>query len=92
MLAGSDRPLIPNSRPETVAELIFSSELPLFVSVTFWLLVWPTGTLLKLTDAREIFIDACVPVPLSLIPRRLLEASLVTVSVPVLSALALGAN
>jgi len=78
--------------PEIVAEVNVRFEFPLFVIVTFWLLVWPTGTLLKLSDAGASAMMACVPVPLSEIVRDEFEASLETVSVALALPSEVGAN
>jgi hypothetical protein len=67
-------------------------EFPLFVKVTVWVLVIPTGTLLKFSDAGDIVSTGCVPVPLSEIASGVFEASLVTVKVPATAPAAVGAN
>jgi hypothetical protein len=64
----------------------------LFVNVTVCVLLCPMVMLLKFNDAGEIAIVACVPVPLSEIESGELEASLVTVRVPVAAPLEVGAN
>lgn len=48
--------------------------------------------LLKLSDPGEIAMVGCVPVPLSEIESGELEASLVTMRVPVAAPLEVGAN
>lgn len=65
---------------------------PLFVSVTVCVLLCPMVMLLKFNDAGEIAIVGCVPVPLSDMESGELEASLVTVRVPVVAPLEVGAN
>ena len=89
---GSDRPLIPNPAPVSVARFTFRSELPLFPNVTVCVLVVPTGMLLKFNDAGEIVSTGCMPVPFSEIASGVFAASLVTVNVPVTAPVVVGAN
>ncbi len=65
---------------------------PLFVNVTVCVLLVPMVMLLKVSDAGEIAMVGCVPVPLSEIESGELEASLVTIRVPVVVPLPVGAN
>jgi len=78
--------------PEIVADVKVRLEFPLFVIVTFWLLVWPTVTLLKLSDAGASAMMASVPVPLNETATGEFEASLVTVSVALSLPSDVGAN
>jgi hypothetical protein len=55
-------------------------------------LVWPTTTLLKFKDAGEIVRAGCMPVPLNETETGELEASLVTVKVPLAAPRLVGAN
>lgn len=64
----------------------------MFVMVTFWLLVCPTGMLLKFSEAGDNAMMASVPVPLSEMARGEFEASLVTVKVPLAVLSDVGAN
>ena len=85
-------PLIPKPVPEIWARLIVRFVFPLFVSFTLCVLLWPTVTFPKPTDAGDIARPACVPVPVSEIERGELEASLVTVKVPLTADADCGAN
>ena len=81
-----------NPVPAIVAEVKVRFELPLFVILTFWLLVWPTVTLLKLSDAGDSAMTASVPLPLSEIVTGAFDASPLTVSVALSLPSDVGAN
>jgi len=66
--------------------------LPLFVSLTVSVPVWPTVTLPKLTDVGLIVRLDCVPVPVNEMASGELDALLVTVRVPLIVAADCGAN
>jgi hypothetical protein len=85
-------PLIPKPGPEITAAVMTRLAFPLFVNVTVCVLLAPMVMLLKASDAGEIAIVACVPVPLSEIESGELEASLVTTRLPVTAPLEVGAN
>ena len=78
--------------PEIVAEVNVKLELPLLVIVTFWLLVCPTVTLLKLSEAGDRAMMASIPVPLSETVRGAFDALLLTVSVALALPSEVGAN
>lgn len=78
--------------PESVARLIVTFELPVFVSVTFWVLVWSICTFENVNVEGEIERPACVAVPLSETMRGEFEASLITVSAPEAAPALVGAN
>jgi hypothetical protein len=90
--AGIERPLMLKPVPETVAAETVRPEFPVLLSVTVWVLVCPTTMLLKFKEDGEKEAFACMPVPLNAIPRLELEASLVTVSMPLLADVEVGAN
>jgi len=92
MVFGNVRPLIPKPAPETAAPVTTRFAVPVFVSVTFWVLLCPTSTLLKFSDVGAIVSPGCVPVPLSASDRGELEASLTTARVPVKAPGVVGAN
>jgi hypothetical protein len=89
---GSESPEIPNPLPATVARLITTFVLPVFVSVTFCVLVCPTVTFEKFSVEGEIDSPDCVPVPLSETISGEFDASLITVSAPLTAPAAVGAN
>ena len=89
---GSDSPEIPNPLPATVARLMTTFVLPVFVSVTFCALVWPTVTFEKFNVEGEIESPACVPVALRETISGEFDASLITVSAPLTAPAAVGAN
>jgi hypothetical protein len=89
---GSESPLIVKPAPEIVARLMTRFTFPLLVSVTLWVLVCPTGMLLKFNEVGEIARMGCVPVPISEIVVGEFDASLVTVRVPVAGVMDVGAN
>jgi hypothetical protein len=89
---GSESPLIPNSLPESVARLIVTFELPVFVSVTVCVLLWFTCTFEKVKVEGEIERPACVAVPVSETIKGEFEASLMIVSAPEAAPAAVGAN
>lgn len=82
IVAGNERPVIPNPAPETVARLTTTLPLPVFVKVTVCEPLWPTVTFPKLSELGDIVMPVCVPVPFSEIVRGELEASLVITRVP----------
>jgi hypothetical protein len=92
MVFGSDSPLIPKPVPDSVARLIVTFELPVFVSVTFCVLDLPTCTFEKFKVEGEIDSPACVAVADSETIKGELEASLITVSAPVAAPEVVGAN
>ena len=65
---------------------------PVFVNCTFWVLVCPTMTFPKVSAEGEMLRPVCVPVPLSETIIGELEASLITVRLPVTAPAAVGAN
>ena len=67
-------------------------EFPVFVSFTFCETFWFTVTLPKFQVAGETDSPASAPVPLKEIISGELEASLITVMVPVVEPDAVGAN
>jgi hypothetical protein len=89
---GSDSPEIPKPLPPTVARLMTTFVLPVFVSVTFCVLDWPTVTFEKFSVEGEIESPACVPVPLRETISGEFDASLITVSAPLTAPAAVGAN
>lgn len=92
IVAGIDRPLMLNPVPETAAALTAKFMLPVLLSVTLCVLVWPTLTLLKFSDDGEKAGTASRPVPLSATARLEFVASLVTVNAPVAGVIEVGAN
>ena len=92
MVSGSVSPLIPKPVPEIVAAVTTRFEVPLLVSVTVWELLCPTCMLLKFRAAGEIVRPGCVPVPLRETENGELEASLITVIIPVAAPVDVGAN
>jgi hypothetical protein len=89
---GSESPVIPKPVPVSVARFSTRFEFPVFPRVTVCVLMVPTGTLLKLRDEGLTESTGSVPVPLNEIASGELDALLVTVSVPVAAAAAVGAN
>jgi len=92
IVAGRERPLIPKPVPETVAAVITRFVFPLFVSVTFCVLVCPTITLLKFSEAGENETPASTPVPLSAILKGESDALLAIVRAPAAAFMDVGAN
>ena len=78
--------------PEIVAAVTIRFAFPLFVNVMVCELLCPIVMLLKVNDAGEIAMVGCMPVPLSEMESGELEASLVTVRLPVVAPLKVGAN
>ncbi len=62
-LAGADSPLTVKPAPETVAGLMATLPVPLFVKVRFSAFDWPTGTFEKFSDPGETFSPGRAPVP-----------------------------
>lgn len=91
-VVGSVSPLMPKPFPVTVATLMTISVVPVLVSCTVLVLVWPTTTLLNVSAEGAIVKPACVPVPVSEIVSGEFEASLITVRLPVTAPPAVGAN
>jgi hypothetical protein len=89
---GSESPLIPNALPESVARLIVTLEVPVFVSVTFCVLLWFTCTFENVSVEGEIESPACVAVPFKETIRGEFDASLITVSAPEAAPAVVGAN
>jgi hypothetical protein len=92
IVAGIARPLILKPVPVTAAALTDKFMFPVLLSVTFWVLVWPMGTLLKFREVGENAGTASRPAPLSATVRVELVASLVTVKLPVAGVMDVGAN
>lgn len=82
MVVDVERPVWLIPEPATVTCENVNVELPLFLRVTCAELLLPTATFPKLTLAGLDEICACVPVPLSEMPRAESEALLLTVKVP----------
>jgi len=92
IVVGTESPLIPNPFPETVARLSARSALPLFVSLMFCELFWPTVTFPKLTDAGDVANPGCAPVPANAIASSGFEALLKIDRLPVTFPADSGAN
>jgi hypothetical protein len=91
-VCGVERPVVLKAAPVTVAEVTFTLAVPLFVNVTFTVLVLPVNWLPKLTDEGFAVRLPCVPVPVSGIVIVPLFAVLVTVIVPEALPAVVGAN
>jgi hypothetical protein len=89
---GNDRPLMPKPFPVTVAILMTTLVVPVLVNCTFWVLLCPTVTFPNVSAEGETLRPVCVPVPLIEIANGELEASLITVRLPVIAPAAVGAN
>jgi hypothetical protein len=89
---GKESPLMPKPFPVTVAILMTTFVVPVFVNCTFCVPVCPTMTFPKVSAEGEMLRPVCVPVPLSETIMGELEASLITVRLPVAAPAAVGAN
>lgn len=89
---GKERPLMPNPFPVTVARLMTTLVVPVLVSSTLCVPVWPTTTFPKVNAEGATAKPVCVPVPLSEIISGELDASLITVRLPVIAPAVVGAN
>jgi hypothetical protein len=89
---GSVKPEIPKPLPATVAMLIVTFELPVFVKLTVCVALWPTVTFEKFSVEGAIERPACVAVPVKEIVSGEFVASLTTVSAPVTTPAVVGAN
>lgn len=91
-VVGRVNPEIPKAVPVTVAILMTTFELPVFVNLTVCELVCPTIALAKVREAGETESPACAPLPLKEIARGELDASLMTEIAPLLAPEVVGAN
>lgn len=89
---GRESPLMPNPVPVTVATLMTTLVVPVLVSSMDWVLLCPTTTFPKVTAEGEMLRPVCVPVPLSETVSGELDASLITVRLPVIAPAVVGAN
>ena len=92
IVAGNARPLMLKPGPETVAVVTDKSMLPVLLSVTFCVLVCPTGISLKFSEVDENIVSASRPVPLNATVNVAFVASLVTVRAPLAGVMDVGAN
>jgi len=91
-VAGNDRPLMVKPLPVSVARFTTTFTFPLFVNCTACVLVCPTVTFPKLSEAGDIVKPGCVPVPVSEIVKGEFAASLAIVRLPVTAPAEGGAN
>jgi hypothetical protein len=92
IVAGKLSPLIPNPVPATDAVVTSRLVFPVLLRVTFWVLVWPTVTLLKFSELGENAGTASRPPPLIPTTRVVFVALLVIVKFPVAAVVEVGAN
>lgn len=91
-VVGKVSPEIPKAVPVTVAILMTTLALPVLVNLTVCELVCPTIALVKVREAGETESPACAPLPVKEIARGELDASLMTVTAPLLAPETVGAN
>ena len=91
-VAGNARPLIPSPLPVSVARFKLRFTLPLLVSFMVCVLLCPTVTFPKLSEAGDIVSPGWVPVPLSETVNGELAASLAIERLPVTAPADGGAN
>ena len=91
-VVGSASPAIPKAFPDTLAILMTTLEFPVLVNLTLCEALWPTVMLPKFNVAGETDRPAWAPVPVREIASGELEASLITVIVPLVAPETVGAN
>ncbi|HEY6442008.1 MAG TPA: hypothetical protein VIY66_01570 [Candidatus Acidoferrales bacterium] len=90
--AGAESPLKVKPAPETIAGLMATFSVPLFVRVRFSVFDWPTGTFGKFSDPGETFRPGRAPVPCNEILSAGSGPSLLKVIAPAVAPNDAGAN